>query len=179
MSNVLFLAGPAGSGKTTLGNALAATWNVPHVDFDEATMSVVTHFHDDHPYLSDAEVLEATRAERYEALRAAVITSIRSHTTVVVSAPLRRETASVAAWQAWIAPITGADVRLVWLEVSAAERLDRMTRRGLVRDQPALATGPVEPSPPVFADRILDAQLPLTDLLRALGSPPGSNFDIS
>jgi gluconate kinase len=181
MSNVLFLGGPAGSGKTTLGDALAATWGAPHLDFDEVTAPVVTRFHRSHPEFSEAAVLEATRADRYAALRVAVMTSIRSHPNVVVSAPLRQESASASAWRSWIAPIqdAGAQVQLMWLHVSARERWERMARRGLLRDQPAFAADPAELSPPAFADRILDAQRPLSDLLSQVGSSAGSNFDIS
>lgn len=181
MSDVLFLGGPAGSGKTTLGDVLAATWDVPHIDFDEVTAPVVVRFHQSHPHFSEADVLEATRSDRYAALRAAILAAIRSHPNVVVSAPLRQETASAVAWQSWIAPIhdAGARVRLVWLHISAGERQDRLAERGLLRDQPALVLHLTESQPPTVADRIVDARLPPAVLLGQLGPFGEGNLNIS
>ncbi len=181
MSSVLFLGGPAGSGKTTLGDALAALMQVPHIDFDAATSSVVDDFRTAHPDDTAADVLSAIRADRYAALRAEIMKTLQTIPRVVVSAPLRQESASQATWQAWIAPIeaAGARVELIWLHLSAAERRHRMSRRGLPRDTPAIATGPEEVPPPEVADRILDARLPLPELLEGARSTSGSNFDIS
>jgi gluconate kinase len=180
MSSVLFIGGPAGSGKTTLGDAVAAFLGVPHIDFDAATAPVVDEFRTAHPDDSAAEVLSTTRADRYAALRTEIMKTIQTLPSVVVSAPLRQESASQTTWQAWIAPIeaAGARVELIWLHLSAAERRRRMSQRGLPRDTPAIATGPDEMAPPEVADRILDARLPVSELLDEVRSPSGRNFDI-
>jgi gluconate kinase len=181
MSKVLFFGGPAGSGKTTLGDAVAGDLGVPHIDFDEATAPVVSSFRATHPHVSEADALRETRTERYQALCAEILASIQTNPRVVVSAPLRQESATRAAWQTWIAPLeaAGAQVELIWLDLSADERRRRMSRRGLLRDAPAVAASPDERPPPEAADRILDARLPLPELLAQVRSPSGSNFDIS
>lgn len=180
MSDLVFIAGPAGSGKSTLGDAIAEAWESPHIDFDAATMRVVREVALAYPTWTEAQVLAHARTDRYVALRDAVLEAMRVHPRVVISAPLRLESSSAASWREWTDPMVkgGSTVQLVWLQLATAERQRRMALRGLARDAEALA-GPGAPTtPPEAADRILDASLPVAELVAQVRSPRGSNFDI-
>jgi len=55
---VIFLAGQAGVGKTTLGNELSHMLGYKHLDFDVVTQTVSTEFQNRNPHLSEGEALE-------------------------------------------------------------------------------------------------------------------------
>lgn len=140
MVTVTFIAGLAGTGKSTLGDALAASLGGVHLDFDEISRMVVDRARLDHADLTEAELLLAVKQERYDALHAALVEQIERFpgTPVVVSAPFTRQVADPAAWGVWsqVAP----EVLLVWLSVDEAERARRIAARGASRD---VGGGPV------------------------------------
>ena len=158
MVTVVFIAGLAGTGKSTLGDALAASLGGVHLDFDVVSASVVEHAREDHPGLSEAELLVAVKDERYAALRAALDLHVvdAPDVAVVVSAPFSRQIADPVAWQAWAG--VSPDSMLVWLHLDESERGRRITARGASRDRGvegsagAALTGAVPSVPHVALD---------------------------
>ncbi len=166
MVTVTFIAGLAGTGKSTLGDALAESLGGVHLDFDEITRTVVDRARMDHRGLTDAELLAAVKDDRYAALHAAVVEHLEGEPgqMVVVSAPFTRQIADPRTWGQWsnVAPSS----LLVWLHVDDAERARRIAERGATRDTgaPALVT-PAAPAVPHLA---LDAAQPIPALVAAV-----------
>lgn len=166
MVTVTFIAGLAGTGKSTLGDALAASLGGVHLDFDEITRSVVERAGVDHPNLTEAELLLAVKDDRYAALHAALVEHLarEPEQAVVVSAPFTRQTADPVAWERWAQVAPGS--LLVWLHVSHAERARRIAARGATRDVGGGAS--VDPAPPVVPHVGLDATEPTPQLVAAV-----------
>lgn len=169
MTSVVFVAGPAGTGKSTLADALAKDLGGVHLDFDLVSADVVARVRTAHPDLSEAEVLLLAKDDRYEVLRTALAEhrTGRPGTPVVVSAPFSRQTASAEAWATWESLAPGS--LLVWLRVDEGERERRIAARGATRDAGALRT----PGPsPAVAHLAVDASAAPAELvgqvLRAL-----------
>ena len=141
MTSVVFVAGPAGSGKSTLGDALAASLDGVHLDFDVVSAGVVDAVRAAYPGSSEAELLLQVKDDRYAALHVALADRLAGapDAPVVVSAPFTRQIAGASTWQPWADLAPGALV--VWLRLDEGERARRIASRGAVRDRGA-ATGP-------------------------------------
>ena len=163
MVTVTFIAGLAGTGKSTLGDALAASLGGVHLDFDEISRMVVDRARLDHADLTEAELLLAVKQERYAGLHAALVEHLESGSgqAVVVSAPFTRQIADPLAWDAWTQ--TAPESLLVWLHVSEAERERRIAIRGAARDRGAGASA--VPSAPAVPHLALDAAEPTSALV--------------
>lgn len=171
MTSVVFVAGPAGTGKSTLADAIAETLGGVHLDFDLVSAGVVAEARTAHPDCSEAEVLSLVKDQRYAALREALVDhrSRRPDTPVVVSAPFTRHTASAVAWAPWESLAPGS--LLVWLRVDEAERERRIAARGATRDHGAARADAAIPG---VAHLAVDSSAPPAELvgqvLRALNS---------
>lgn len=165
MVTVVFIAGLAGTGKSTLGDALAASLGGVHLDFDVVSRSVVEQARVEHPGLSEAELLVAVKDQRYAALRFELDRHVGGSpdVAVVVSAPFSRQIADPVAWQAWSG--VSPDSLLVWLWVDEQERGRRIASRGASRDAGAGSGAPVVPAVPHLA---LDAVDPTQALVEAV-----------
>ena len=139
------VAGPPGSGKSTLGALLAGRLGAALLDLDTATAdltAVVAHLLgvDD---LDDPALARATRAARYATITAVAEENLRLGLGVVLVAPFTSERRDPAAWAALAARLEAAGGRpcLVWLDLDATAVEDRIRRRGARRDGPRLARG--------------------------------------
>jgi sugar-phosphatase len=172
VSELFMIAGPAGSGKTTLGVALAERLGAPYLDLDDVTVDLVARFRHDHPDRGEAEVLLALRDRRYAELVQAARRLLASggSSDVVLIAPFTAEIASTQRWEGWIEQLGTGAVRthLVWLTLTRRDRLARMAARGATRDASLLAATdspeelPEAPAPMVPC-LVLDALLPAAD----------------
>lgn len=168
---LIALGGPAGSGKSTLGEFLADDLDAPHIDFDDVTQEVLEAGRRQFSHLSEPELLQQLKGERYSALSAAVLTvgSALARSgggeVVIVSAPFTRHSQSLSMWTEWLADCgQWESVVFVWLAVDPSVRLNRMQVRGSSRDAEVLAQGRVSSVPlPVIAHRIVDAGVPLRE----------------
>lgn len=166
---LIALGGPAGCGKSTLGEFVAEELDALHIDFDDVTQEVMKTGRVEFPNLSETELLEQLKDKRYAALSAAVLTagsalaSSGKGEVVIVSAPFTRHSQSLSMWTEWLADCgQWESVVFVWLAVDPSVRLNRMQMRGSSRDAEVLAQGRVSPVPlPVIAHRIVDAEAPL------------------
>lgn len=137
---VYLVAGPAGSGKSTLGRALAATTGAVVLDQDIATNPLMARLAElvgagddlDHPALRGA-----VRQARYQCVIDVAVDNGRLGRDVVLIAPFTAESADHLAWAELVRQLTPARVVLVWVTVSAEEALARRVRRNLPRDRTA------------------------------------------
>lgn len=161
MDTVVFVAGSAGTGKSTLGDELAARLNGVHLDFDLVSAGVVERAKDAHQGLAEAELLEAVKNARYDALHDALTSTLAqgSGTPIVVSAPFTRQSVSEEFWARWGDPCPRWV--LIWLHLDEDERIRRILTRGATRDRGARG---VAGSRPGVTHLALDAALPTDEL---------------
>lgn len=174
---LIVIAGPAGSGKTTLADRVAEQWGVPHVDFDVVTRGVVTAQREQFPHLTEPELLEQIKDARYAEFASAVRAALEAEARaaegsgltphVIASAPFTSITQSPALWAAWCAQcdVPEEQAGLFWLDIEPELRLARMRQRGSSRDLPLLdgSATPASVPLPVVAHRRIDAALPLAE----------------
>lgn len=142
MSRLLVVAGPAGSGKTTLADAFAAKYSVPHIDFDAATAELVAEQRARDIDADEAALLLRIKAERYLAFAQAVGTELQLHEAVVASAPFTSYVRSDDDWTSWTSLLPDStDVTVAWLVIDPELRLLRMRGRGSSRDSGLIDVG--------------------------------------
>ncbi len=140
---VCCVAGLPGSGKSTLGRALAARLGAAVLDQDVATNPLMARIAElagagddlDHPALRGA-----VRRARYECLLDLGVDNARIGRPVVMIAPFTAEVSTVEAWAGVTRLFRPVRVFLVWTAVDPAVAWERRRRRNLPRDR--AATGP-------------------------------------
>ncbi|WP_154674232.1 AAA family ATPase [Nakamurella lactea] len=159
---VVAIGGAPGSGKSTLGRALARELSAALLDQDTMTnplmaqLATLTGAGDDldHPSLRGP-----VRDARYACLRDTALEVSGVGCSVVLIAPFTAERTDAAAWQAFSEPLTAvARPLLVEVVVDPELALTRRSRRGLPRDRqvgaaaasgtPAAAVARVVPAAP-------------------------------
>lgn len=170
---VVAIAGAAGSGKTTLGRALARALGSAILDLDEVTNPLLDALGAliPGPHWAASPAAESIRTGRYGALRAAAADNVRVGRGVVLVAPFTAELRGGPQWEDLVRAVAPAQLRLVHL-VGAPELLDRRRRaRGSVRDAHRPPDGPGSPAtvPHIRIDAALDPAAQLAAVLTALG----------
>ncbi|WP_061288812.1 AAA family ATPase [Herbidospora cretacea] len=139
------VAGPPGSGKTTLCEALLARLDPVPALLDKDTMygGMVSGI------LAAAGRDEGEREgpwydvhiKRYEYDgMTATAREIRRHgTPVLLSGPFTSQVHSKTRWDEWAEELGGGDIRLLWVRSDAATLRERIVARGLERDRGKLA----------------------------------------
>lgn len=157
-ARVVVVAGVAGSGKTTLGRALAAELGVPLLDLDAVTTPLLDALP---PELWDGHWLRgphaaAVREGRYAALRAVAADAVATAGGAVLVAPFTRELQGGAAWELLRAAVAPATPHVLHLtgdpDLLAARRAERATPRDLHRADET-------PPPPAIPVTRIDADL--------------------
>ncbi|KID31468.1 haloacid dehalogenase superfamily protein, subfamily IA, variant 3 with third motif having DD or ED [Prauserella sp. Am3] len=156
---VLAVAGPAGSGKTTLGRGLATDLGAPLLDLDTLTATLLDRLHG--PVLREhwlsAPHGDTIRAARYAALRATAADVVTTAGTAVLVAPFTAELSGGPEWHALVDALSGADLRMVHLTGDPALFARRRAARGAARDTHRPADSP--PAAPRVPHIAVDAQL--------------------
>ncbi|MET3807456.1 putative kinase [Nakamurella sp. UYEF19] len=151
--SVLVVAGPAGSGKSTLGRSLAAATGGLLLDQDIATNPLMAQLARlvgagddlDHPRLRGP-----VRQARYQCLIDIAVDNGRLGRTVVMVAPFTAESADPRQWAELVRQLSPAPVHLVWVTVPPEVAVARRRRRNLARDRAAaLDAVPVATPDPV------------------------------
>jgi predicted kinase len=178
----VLLAGFPGSGKSTVGRALARRLGAALVDQDTVTgplVAVVAELVGVHD-LDDARLAEPTRRARYDTVVDVAEDNLRIGTPVVLVAPFSLERRDLQAWESVDRRLraAGGTPLLVWLHLDPAAVVGRLQARGAARDlaklaDPAAFAAGLRRGEPVGPHLLVDAERPpddiAGDILSALG----------
>lgn len=166
-SRSIAISGEAGSGKSTLGRALARELRLPLIDLDSVTNPLLDALPARRHWLTGSDT-GAIRDGRYAALRAVARDAIGTSGGAVLVAPFTAELGGGAAWDA-LQDACGP-VQLVRVVGDPALFAARRSRRGEARDAHRSNQPPSEVRVPVIAvDADLTTVQQLARLLPALG----------
>jgi predicted kinase len=139
----VLLSGLPGSGKSTVGRALARRLGAALVDQDTVTGPLVTVVANlvGVPDLDDGRLAGPTRDARYETVAAVAEENLGIGLAVVLVAPFSRERRDLSAWETLDRRLraAGGTPLLVWLHVEPAAVVRRLQSRGAARDLSKLA----------------------------------------
>jgi predicted kinase len=130
---VVVVAGPPGSGKSTVAAAVARALGAALIDIDVTFAPIVPLF-GEHPR-------SVLREAIYAGLTDTAVAAAQTGVHVVVAAPFTRERRDARAWGELRDRLAeaGAQAHLVWLRVPDATLLERLAARGAGRDASKLA----------------------------------------
>jgi sugar-phosphatase len=169
---VVAIAGVAGSGKTTLGRALASSLALPVLDLDSLTNplldGIAAHLPGPH-WLSGPAAAEI-RAARYAALRSVAADIISVGSGVVLVAPFTAELRGAKEWDDLVDAVAPADLHLVHVDGSS----ELLARRRGVRAEPRDGFRPPDDRtrpavPHIAVDAALATEQQVHRVLRELG----------
>ena len=168
----VLLSGAPGTGKSTLGTALAPRLGAALLDLDVATGPLTTVVSEliGATDLSDPRIAGLTRTPRYETLFALAEDNLRAGMPVVLVAPFTTER-TADGWSG-VARRLSAPV-LVWLHLPDAELVARLQRRNAARDSAKTAEPPayldaIDRNAPAAPHLALDATRPAADLVETV-----------
>lgn len=155
---IVIVAGPAGSGKSTLGLELARSQGLPLLDLDTITNPLLDSlaplmFSGKH--WNDANFRDLVRPARYAALLATIVDQRLTDVGAVVVAPFTRELDGGAEWKALVSA-AGGEPTVIWLKASPELLTVRRSRRGADRDAHVVNSASGTPAVPHLA---VDAEL--------------------
>lgn len=144
------VAGPAGSGKSTFGRALAAATGSVLLDQDVATNPLMAELAVlvgagadlDHPGLRGP-----VRRARYRCMIDIAVDNGRIGHDVVMVAPFTTECSDRPAWDELTRQLQPSVVRLIWMTVPPEVALARRRERNLARDRSAAGAQVPPPAP--------------------------------
>ena len=157
----LVVAGPAGSGKSTLGRELARRTRAVLLDLDTITNPLLEVLHPGSgtgspSHWNSPELRPLVRPARYAALLALAREQVALRHDVVLVAPFTAELAGGPEWTELRAALAPVEPTVLWLEVPADVLAARVRERGEDRDAFWTAS---PPTPPAVPHRALDATL--------------------
>src|SRR4051812_11279689 len=172
-SLVVAVAGVAGSGKSTLGRALATALAAPMLDLDSLTNPLLDRLPTDvfggHWLASPHRT--AIRDGRYAALRAVTRDTVQTAGRAVVVAPFTAELRGGEPWDLLCQAVGSADLLMVHIDGDAELFAARRAGRREERDRHRTPEPPAPPPavPVITVDGELGADRQLRRVLAALG----------
>lgn len=162
---VIVVAGPAGAGKSTLGRALAAELRASLLDLDDLTNPLLDALWADRvdEHWNDQAHRSVVRPGRYAVLRTAAAAQVANGVDAVLVAPFTAELAGGAEWDALTASVAPATPFVVWIDVDADSRAERLVARGEARDANPVIRTPAGPQVPHLR---VDGTSPTLDLVQ-------------
>jgi sugar-phosphatase len=160
------VAGAAGTGKSTLGRALAHRIGAALLDLDDLTNPLLDAcWPDDRGHWNDDAHRPVVRPARYAVLRSAAAAQVAADVDVVLVAPFTAELRGGEEWSELLAAVAPVAPVVAWLvadvDVLAARLRDRAEPRDAGR-----TLAPVEA--PAVPHLQLDAERPTADLVEAI-----------
>ena len=160
------VAGPAGSGKSTLGRALAHARGAVLLDLDTATNplldAVIADTFWGAGHWNEPQHREVVRPARYAVLRSLAGDQVLDE--LVLVAPFTAELGGGPAWEALVHAVSPRPVRVVWLDATPELLRDRLAGRADPRDRHALPGA----APPAVPHLRVDAAAPTDDQVRTV-----------
>lgn len=130
---LIVIAGPAGSGKSTLANSVAEDLGIPHLDFDTVSHEIIEIRRTENPELSEPELLETFKSERYSELARAIRDCSRD--LLIASGPFSQHALSPRLWSDWLGECGEVEaVDFIWLHLDPEIRMGRIIGRNSPRD---------------------------------------------
>lgn len=164
---IIVVAGPAGSGKSTLGLQLARLLRLPFLDLDTLTNPLLDQLADDilhGRHWNDPALRGVIRPARYAALLAALADQVKAGAGAVVVAPFSAELRGGPEWERLVEAAGGVP-RVVWLRASPELLRERRRERSADRDAFIVDSGPAAPAVPHMT---VDASLAIAQQLAAI-----------
>lgn len=173
---MLVVAGPPGSGKSTLGSALARELRAALLDLDTLTnplLDVLARQVAPDGHWNDAAYRNVVRPARYAALRSAASDQVATGVDVVLVAPFTAEMAGGQEWDDLVAAVAPSVPEVIWLDASPRLLAARIAERGDRRDvdDNALSAHPQRPTVP---HRRIDGSAPTATQVSAVLLPDPS-----
>ncbi len=155
--NVLVVAGPAASGKSTVGRELARRTGAVLLDLDTLTNPLLDGLQVGAPgHWNRPDLRPVVRPARYAVLLAVAREQADLGHDLVLVAPFTAELAGGPAWERLRAAVAPAEPTVVWLQLPPEVLAERMRARGEARDAGAVSPNAATP---VVAHLALDATL--------------------
>ena len=160
------VAGPAGSGKSTLGRALAHARGAVLLDLDTATNPLLGAVIADATWgaghWNEPQHREVVRPARYAVLRALAGDQVLDE--LVLVAPFTAELRGGPEWEALVLAVSPRPVQVVWLDATPELLGERLAARADPRDRHARPRG----APPAVPHLRVDAAAPTDEQVRTV-----------
>lgn len=163
----LVVGGPAGTGKSTLGEALARRTGAVLLDLDVLTNALLDRvLAGGTGHWNDVGHRPVVRPARYAALRDVAAVQVRLGHDVVLVAPFTAELAGGSEWRELRSALGEAEVLVVRLHAPAEVLERRVSDRAAARD--AARTPRPTPTSPYVPHLAVDATLPTEEQVAAV-----------
>ena len=136
MTQLIVVAGPAGSGKSEFSAKLAKKLSFKWIDFDDDINELISKNAEIISKSGMEKFLATNREVRYQNLIRAAQESIAQGRSLIISAPFSSEVKSKELWQEKFKEIMelGVTPKLVWINTPANVRRTRIANRNEKRD---------------------------------------------
>ena len=136
MAKAYFVAGLAGSGKSSYSREIAKELDLKIIDFDDNFNEFIAAHKDEYESLGSEKFLANYASTRYTDLINRAVTQLQQGVSVVIAAPFSKQMQDQMLWDELISPIKTFDPKptLFWVVIPDELRKKRLVTRGEKRD---------------------------------------------